>query len=147
MPNITLNLTGSSSNQTISDELGNYQFSSLVAGGDYTVTPMHFAMAAGSTGINTIDVVATQRHFLGIVPFPAGCQQAAADVNGDSMVTTIDVIGIQRFALGLTAGLANTGQYLFDPPNRVYFSLVTSQTEENYDACVFGDVVSPFVEP
>ena len=64
MPNVTLTLTGSSSGSTLSDGSGNYTFSSLPSGGNYTVTPTKAALTPGSTGINTVDVIAIQRHFL-----------------------------------------------------------------------------------
>ena len=78
VPNVTLNLTGSASGSTLSDGSGNYQFSSLASGGSYTVTPSKAALAPGSAGINTVDVIATQRHFLNLgtpsVGMPAdGC--------------------------------------------------------------------------
>ena len=66
VPNVTLTLTGSGSGSTLSDGSGNYQFSSLPSGGSYTVTPTKAARAPGSAGINTVDVVATQRHFLNL---------------------------------------------------------------------------------
>ena len=57
-------LTGSMSSSTLSDASGNYTFTGLVSGGTYTVTPTKSALPPGFAAINTIDVVATQRHFL-----------------------------------------------------------------------------------
>jgi hypothetical protein len=61
------------------------------------VTPTKTALAPGSTGINTIDIVAVQRHFLNVTPLPPGCRLSAADVNADTAINTIDVVAIQRF--------------------------------------------------
>ena len=102
------------------------------------------ALAPGSVGISTVDVLATQRHFLNLTLL-TGCPLTAADVNGDTMVTTADVIAIQRFALGLSTGIANTGKYQFSPVSRSYPGVVTNQTAQNYDALVLGDVASGFV--
>ena len=146
MPNVTLTLTGTSSDSTLSDGSGNYQLSSLAPGGNYTVTPTKAARAPGSDNINTVDVIATQRHFLGLGTPLTGCRLMAADVNGDTVVNTVDVIAIQRFYLGNTTGIANTGKYKFTPPDRTYTGLVTNQTGQNYDALVFGDVAASFVE-
>ena len=145
MPNVTLNLTGDTTASTLSDGSGNYQFSSLAAGGSYVVTPTKAALAPGSAGINTVDVVATQRHFLNITPLPLGCALTAADVNGDTLINTVDVIAIQRFFLGLSTGTANTGQYQFSPASRTYPGVVTDQTGQDYDTLVLGDVASGFV--
>jgi sugar lactone lactonase YvrE len=142
---VTLTVTGSATGSTLSDSAGSYQFSSLAAGGSYTVTPTKTALP-GSPGIDTVDVVATQRHFLNIAPLPPGCRLTAADVNGDSSVDTVDVIAIQRFFLGLTTGIANVGKYQFSPMNRTYTGIVSDQTGQNYDTLVFGDVAAHFVE-
>ena len=145
VPNVTLILTGSGTGTTFTDASGNYQFSSLVSGGTYNVTPSKAALLPGSGGIDTVDVVATQRHFLHIGAPLSGCRLMAADVNGDAGVDTVDVIAIQRFYLGLTTGTATTGQYQFNPASRSYPGIVSDQTGQNYDTLVFGDVASGFV--
>src|SRR5450432_1121302 len=81
VPNVTLSLAGTMSSSTLSNASGNYAFSTLTGGGSYIVTPTKSAMAPGSAGITTVDVVAVQRHFLGVVLLPAGCRLTAADVN------------------------------------------------------------------
>lgn len=96
-------------------------------------------------GIDTIDVVATQRHFLIIGTPLSGCRLTAADVNADSSVNTIDVVAIQRFFLVHSTGTANVGRYQFLPSSRSYQTIVTDQTGQNYDTIVFGDVAPRFV--
>ena len=144
MANVTLNLTGDSTASTFSDASGNYQFQ-VAPGGTYTVTPTKSPLAAGSNGITTVDVIATQRHFLNLAVLPPGCRLTAADVNNDSIITTVDVIAIQRFFLGLTTGTANVGKYLFSPTSRVYTGVVSDQVGQNYDALIYGDISTPFV--
>jgi hypothetical protein len=146
VPNVTLTLTGSASNSTLTDGSGNYQFSSLLFGGSYIVTPTKAARLPGSAGINTMDVVATQRHFLNIGTPLSGCRRTAADVNGDTAINTVDVIAIQRFFLTLSTGIANTGKYQFSPLSRSYSAIVSDQTGQNYDTLIFGDVTTPFAE-
>jgi hypothetical protein len=140
-----LSLTGSASGSTLSDGSGNYQFSSLAAGGSYTVTPTKAARVPGSANINTVDVIAVQKQFL-TGTFLSGCRLTAADVNGDSLVTTQDVIAVQRFFNGQTTAIANVGKYQFTPTNRTYTGIVSNQTAQNYETLVFGDVTSGFVE-
>jgi hypothetical protein len=130
----------------LSDGSGNYSFTALEVGGNYTVTPTKAARAPGSAGINTVDVIATQRHFLNLGTPLSGCRRTAADVNGIGGINTVDVIAIQRFFLGLSTGIANTGKYQFSPASRSYPGIVTNQTGQNYDTLVFGDVASPFAE-
>ena len=145
VPGVTLVLSGNASGSTLSNGLGNYTFASLASGGDYTVTPNKPALAPAFTGINTVDVVAAQRHFLQIALL-TGCRLTAADVNGDAVVTTVDVIAVQRFFLGFATGTANVGKYSFSPEARSYSGLMTDQTGQNYDSLVFGDITSPFVQ-
>ena len=90
-------------------------------------------------------MVAVQRHFLNIALIPPGCGLTAADVNGSATIDTVDVIAIQRFFLNLSTGIANVGQYQFSPVNRPYPAITSDQTGQNYNALVFGDVVSTFV--
>jgi len=144
VPNVTLNLAGDATTSVITDGSGNYQFSFLTAGGNYTVTPAKATLIPGSAGINTVDAIGTQRHFLNLGTPLSGCRLTAADVNGDNAVSTVDVIAIQRFFLGYQTGIANTGKYKFSPVSRSYPALVNEQTAQNYDALVFGDVASPF---
>ena len=111
------------------------------------MTPTKAALTPGSAGIDTVDVIAIQRQFLGLGTPLSGCRLTAADVNGDTSINTIDVVAVQRFFLGQVTGTANTGKYQFSPTNRTYTGVVTNQTAQNYDTIVFGDVASPFVAP
>lgn len=145
VPNVTLTLTGAMSASTLSDNSGSYQFLDLIFGGNYVVTPTKANRAPGTPGINTIDVIAVQRHFLNIGVSLSGCQLLAADVDGVGGVNTVDVIAIQRFFLGSSIGIANVGNYQFNPANRSYMPLTASQTGQSFDTLVFGDVAAPFV--
>lgn len=148
---VTLNLTGNSTNSVLSGESGNYMFSPLASSGTYTVTPSKAARTpgsfGGSEGINMIDVIAVLRHVLHLGTPLSGCRLAAADVNGDNMVNTVDVMAILQFFLGETTSIANVGQYSFAPPSRTYEGLIGNQMGQNYDALVFGDIASPLGDP
>ena len=109
------------------------------------MTPSKAALTPGSAGINGVDVLAVQRHFLNITLIPVGCRRNAADVNGDTNINGVDVLAIQRFFLGLTSGTANVGKYQFTPASRTYPAVTSNQTAQNYDTLVFGDVASGFV--
>ena len=149
VPNVTVTATGSASTSTLSNASGNYQLL-LPPGGTYTVTPTKPALLPGAIGIDTIDVIAAQRHFTSCSAHPEkcllGCALTAGDVNSDGIVSTIDVIAIQRFSLGITTGTANVGKYKFAPTIRVYSGLISNQTAQNYDTLILGDVASHFVE-
>lgn len=146
VPNVTLNLNGNGTASTTTDASGHYQFSTPMAGGSYDVRPSKDDLTSGSAGINTVDVIAVQRHFLNLGTPLSGCRLTAANVTFDSVINTVDVIAIQRFFLGFGGGQTKTGMYQFDPVNRVYGGIVSQQTDQNYEALIFGDVASPFVD-
>jgi hypothetical protein len=145
VPNVTITLTGSASGFLLSNSSGNYGFF-LPASGSYTVTPTKNAVAPASNGITTVDVIAVQRHFLGITLL-TGCRLTAGDVNGDAAISTVDVIAVQRFYLGLTTGTANVGKYQFSPASRSYPAFSGNQTNQDYATVILGDVASSFVAP
>lgn len=145
VPGVTCTLTGSASGSTLSDGSGNYQFS-VPSGGNYVVTPTKAAQLPSVAGINTVDALAVQRHFLGITLL-TGCRLTAGDVNEDSNINTTDIIAIQRFFLGVSSGIANVGSYKFIPANRNYLHPTTDQAGQNYGALIFGDVAAPFANP
>jgi len=128
----------------LSDGSGNYALSAL-SGGSYTVTPSKDPLAVSSAGIDTVDVIAIQRHFLKLGTPLSGCPLLAADVNGVGGVDTVDVIAVQRFFLAFTTGTANVGKYQFNPANRTYSGIAGNQTGQDYDTLIFGDVASSFV--
>src|SRR5262249_44657161 len=142
--NVLMTLSGSSTGTTLTDGTGNYSFS-VTAGGSYTVTPSKGPVTPGSAGINTVDVLAIQRHFLLITTIPPGCRQTAADAVINGTINTQDVIAVQRFFLAFTSGTGSTGQYKFTPANRSYPSVVTNQTGQDYAMYVVGDVATPFI--
>ncbi len=144
VPGVTLSLTGDTTDSTLSDGSGNYTFTEN-SGGNYTVTPTKAALAPGSGGINTVDSVAVQMHYLHFAFIPPGCRLTAADVDADGLIDTVDAIAIQRFYLGYGTGIGNVGKYQFNPASRNYLAVVTNQTGQDYDALVFGDVASGFV--
>lgn len=143
VPNVTLTMTGNASYSTLSDGSGHYQFPSFFPSGSCLVTPSKNPLAPGSAGITTVDVIAVQRHFLGI-SLLTGCRLTAGDCATPAGINTVDVIAVQRFFLGFTNGIGNAGKYSFNPPNRSYGPFLSNQ---DYDTLIFGDVAAPFVTP
>jgi len=144
VPAVTVTVAGGAGGSTVTDANGNYTLN-VPSGGNYTVTPSKAPLTPGVAGINTIDVIAVQRHFLLIGTPLSGCRLTAADVNGLNGVDTVDVVAIQRFFLTMSTGIANVGKYQFNPANRNYSGVISDQTGQNYDALIFGDVTGSFV--
>mgnify|MGYP000532341190 CR=1 FL=1 len=104
--------------------------------------PTKNALVPGSAGINTSDVIAVQRYYLGLGTL--ACPDCG-DVTGNGRVDTSDVVAIQRFFLGYATGIANVGKYNFNPASRSYPGVTANQIHQNYDALVIGDTASSFV--
>ena len=141
-----MTLTGTGGGSTTTDANGNYTLFGF-QGYDYTLTPSKAARLPGTAGIDTIDVIAVQRHFL-LISLLTGCRLSAADTASPfGSINTTDVVAIQRFFLGLSTGIGRTGQYAFNPTNRTYTPLTNGLTGQNYDTLVYGDVATPFAFP
>ena len=145
LPGVILSLTGGTGGATTTDSSGNYVLS-VAPGINYTVTPSKAPRAPGSVGINSVDVVAIQRHFLLIGAPLSGCRLTAADCAAPTGITTGDVVATQRFFLNFTSGIGNVGKYQFTPANRTYTPLNVSQTNQDYDTIVLGDVAAPYAQ-
>jgi hypothetical protein len=147
---VTMSLTGPSPAPTsvLTNGSGVYTFSGLTAGASYTVTPTKTAKTPGTSGLNTSDSIAIQRHFLVIGTPLSGCRLLAADTNDPpNGVNTTDAIAVQRFFLALTTGLAQTGRFKFTPASTSYAPIVGNMTNQNYNAIILGDAATTFVAP
>jgi hypothetical protein len=143
MPGITMTLTGTSGTfTTMTDANGYYSFSGLPCGGNYCVMPSHPPLPCPA-GFNTVDVIATQRHFLGIAL--TGCRLTAADVNGDGVVTTVDVIAIDHCFLHLP-GISHVGEYKFMPVQQCYTAISSDQIQD-FTGLVLGDTAANYLYP
>jgi len=137
VPGVIISVTGSQTTSTTTGSSGNYSIN-LSEGGNYTLTPTKTALSPLAPGIDTADVVGAQRQFLGLAPLN-GCALTAADANEDSTIDTVDAIAIQHFFLG-SGSTGHVGEWQFNPANRPYSNLATSQSAQDYDALVVGDI-------
>lgn len=107
MNGVTVNLVGGNTagntmteaDQT--DAAGNFLFTDLPLGDDYTLQPVHnpnINLARVSTG----DLILISRHILGQAELAGTYQLLAADVNNDTRINVQDIIAIRRVILGLT---------------------------------------------
>ncbi len=78
---------------------GQYSFSHLPVGQDYTIRPER--TDDPRNGVSTLDLVQIQKHLLGKEPFLSPYQYIAADANNSSTVSAIDLIEIRKLILGL----------------------------------------------
>ncbi|OQX94754.1 hypothetical protein B6I21_08975, partial [candidate division KSB1 bacterium 4572_119] len=138
--NVTLNLSGHSTDSLLTDDGGAYVFSNLQMGADYTVTPSKTGEVPDAT-IMSYDASLAARIAMGLLPEATAEQQIAADVNKNGTVQLYDAALIAMYVVGyLNAADCYTGEWVFNPVDNSYNPLDTNKPEENYQAIVLGDV-------
>ena len=95
----TISLTGTTT-ATTQSSLGNYGFNGLPTG-SYAIKPAKNKDITKANGINTIDVLLTNRHILNTFKLNSPYKLIAADVNGDKRINTVDLLRIKRLILGI----------------------------------------------
>ena len=104
----------------ITDDTGQYAFGQSEAGLPYVLTAHkddnHLA------GVSTLDLIAIQRHILGIEPLVDPLQQIAADINDDKVINGIDLVELRKLILGIYESLPENESYRFFDRNSVLAS-------------------------
>ena len=90
---------------------GNFTFTGLPSGGDYSVTPM--LDENPGNGVTTYDLVLISRHILGVQNLNSPYKIIAADANRSGGVTTLDMVVIRRVILQIDPGFANNTSWRF----------------------------------
>jgi hypothetical protein len=96
-------------------------------------------LSSSSNGIFANDAALVSRHVVGLETLNAN-QQAAARVSGNAVLSSFDAALIARWLVGFNDLKNQTGQWEFQPANRMYANVNTSQTGQNYSALLMGDV-------
>ncbi|MDZ7262205.1 MAG: hypothetical protein ONB05_08890, partial [candidate division KSB1 bacterium] len=123
------------------DSKGDYIFSNLPAGAQFTVRmskPKNCDV--GEWTILTYDAALTARAVVGLDSLNS-YRQRAADVDQDGHVYLYDAALIARYAVGLppTAD-SRVGEWIFDPTQRSYQPLTATLVDQNYLGILLGDV-------
>ncbi|TAK30601.1 MAG: T9SS type A sorting domain-containing protein, partial [Saprospiraceae bacterium] len=98
---------------TTTNMSGAYNFASVPAGGDYTVTP---ALDANPlNGVSTFDLVLISKHILGVQPLGSPYKMIAADANKSNSITTFDLVEIRKMILFINTEFPNNTSWRFVP--------------------------------
>jgi len=90
---------------------GNYIFSPLEPGGDYSVTPgknLNYL-----NGVTTYDLVLIAKHILGTQLLDSPYKIIAADANHSESVTTLDIVKLRALILHIDDELENNNSWRF----------------------------------
>ncbi len=134
---VSMALTGSSTQTVPTDANGRYQFNNLASGSNYTVTPSK----GGGVGnaISAFDAAQVLQHTVGIITLDAN-QQKAADVSNNGSVSSFDAALILQYTVGIITSFPVGQSWGFVPNSKSYTTLTASLSSENYFGLVYGDV-------
>ena len=135
VPNVQLNLTGTTSSTTNTDGAGSYQFASLSPAGSYMVTP---SKAGAVSGINAQDIGRIRR-FVALLDTPTACQTIAANVDNANPSVNAQDVGVLRRYVALLPNTGDAGTWKFNPPSRSVSGQPGTQTAD-FEAVLIGDV-------
>ncbi|MCC6462971.1 MAG: hypothetical protein IT260_21055 [Saprospiraceae bacterium] len=152
-------LAGSASGSDLSDVGGNFEISTLVTNGNFTLTPSKTVNKLN--GVTAVDVTAIQQHVANSVPITDLYKLVAADVNKSNSINTLDASVVQQSLLGNPAALAQfktswrfvpTSHTMINPPwgfpeQRSYTGISINQSNQNFYGIKTGDVVTSFANP
>ena len=99
MMDIEMMLSGNQTGMIQTDLYGDYDFSTLASGANYTITPQRDNYH--SNGVTTYDIVVIQQHILGIAALSSPYKMIAADANNSGSITTFDIIQIRQLIIGV----------------------------------------------
>lgn len=137
--NVTVSGSGSPNVVTITGapgpSVGQYALSGFGAG-SYTVTP---TKAGGvNSAISSFDAAKIAQHVAAVSTL-TGNQLVVADVSGNGTLSSFDAGQIARWVAALP-GFGSTSSWIFSPINRVYASVNSSISGEDYSAFLMGEV-------
>lgn len=98
IPNVLLSAIGDDQYQKTTNNSGDYSFNNINPG-LYKMFP--YKNDDPTLGVSTADLIAIQRHILGIESFNQMGQYIAADINKDAEVSTIDLVELRKLILGV----------------------------------------------
>ena len=134
--NITLNLSGFSSDTTMTIEDGTFRFDGLRQGRDFCLEP--HKIGAPKQVITSFDASLILSSLVGHNPL-GSCDSVAADVTGNNQVSALDASAILRHVVGLdTEELIGTWNLL--PQELCYPDLSTDRSDLLFEGIIYGDV-------
>ncbi len=152
---VAVGLSGQTEMDMTTASNGQYEFSNLESGYDYTVTPEldldHL------NGVTTFDLVLISKHILGVTPLDSPYKLIAADANNSHSISTIDIIKIRKLILNIDTEFEDNTSWRFvdaayvfpDPSNPWsevfpevinYNNLTVEQLNQDFVGVKIGDV-------
>ena len=134
--NVLMSAAGSPPVSILTGMLGTYSLTGFGSGA-YTVTPSKTGTVNGA--ITAFDAALIARHVAG-PPLPrlTGNQLIVADVSGNGTISSFDAGEVAGFAASIPP-TGSSGTWRFSPANRMYASVITEITGEDYAGLLMGE--------
>ncbi|MBP7497645.1 MAG: C39 family peptidase, partial [Bacteroidales bacterium] len=117
---------------TYTDVQGSYIFKNLKKG-TYKVQPL---IEKKSGGINPVDALFINKHFLKLITIKEDLKKAAADVNSDNILSPVDALLINKYFLNLLKNF-KAGNWYYEPTE---LTIINSDIEKDIKVICIGDV-------
>jgi lysyl endopeptidase len=115
MADVRVVISGGASDTVTTDASGNYTFTNVPVGQNYTITPIFDFNDLN--GVTTFDLVLISKHLLGLEPLNSPWKIIAGDANKSNTVTTFDIVEIRKVILGLNPSFPAVNSWRFFPAN------------------------------
>jgi hypothetical protein len=133
---VEISLSGNASDNYLTAADGSFTFLDLEKGYDYTVAPG--LNKNPLNGVNTADLIAIQKHLMGITKINGPYKLIAADVNNSKSITTQDIVQLRNMILGVDSKFKNNRSwrfvetaYKFPKPTNPWFEIFPEITNVN----------------
>ncbi|UCE18064.1 MAG: hypothetical protein JSV84_14565 [Gemmatimonadota bacterium] len=136
IPNVTLNLSGYTTDTGNTDEDGTFRFDGLRQGRTFCLEA--HMVGASKQVITSYDASLVLSSLVGQYTL-SPCDSIAADVTGNNQVSALDVSAILRYVVGLETEEL-TGNWNFFPQQFCYTDLPSDQSDLLFEGIIYGDV-------
>jgi CSLREA domain-containing protein len=132
---VLLTAAGSPTVSATTSTLGTYTLGGFGSGA-YTVSP---TKVGDANGISSFDAGLVAKYVAGLQPLTVN-QLIVADVSGNGTLSSFDSAQIARYTAGLNSNFGASGNWVFIPANRMYSSVNSNLTSQDFIALLMGDV-------
>ena len=135
---VDVTLSGDMSNTFTTANNGEYLFTGLVPGNDYTVTPMKNDDVRN--GVSTFDLAMISKHILNVQPLDSPYKVLAADANNSRSVTTLDLVAIRKVILFVSNEFPNNTSWRFIDENHIFTNAANPWNTVIPEAASFNNI-------
>lgn len=141
VPNIVMTLTGNNgfvTRTTNTDSNGDYTFTNVPTGSNYTITPSR-AAEVHDPSITAFDASQAARYSALLISL-SNNQKIAGDSSNNGQVTAFDASQIARYQASIASSGSIAGSWKFIPASLSINNLTANQTSRNLTAILVGDI-------